>query len=68
MIWIKHGGGKLPSFLLPIAPHAPFGHASRVPSSVFDPNRDDWGRVSKIDVALHYELLSPSNETRETQK
>ena len=50
-------GGKRGVFLLPVILPAPFGHATRVPSSVFDPNRDDWGRAR--DVCIMIPFLAP---------
>ena len=38
------------SFLLPINPCASFVHASHVPFSAWDPNRDDRGRVSPMQM------------------
>ena len=44
------------AFLPPITPSAPFRHASRVPSSSCDPNREDWGRVSSRFCNFHRNL------------
>ena len=46
----KDERGEFPPFvfLLPITPRAPFSHASSVPSSACDPNKDDWARVSHL--------------------
>ena len=47
-------GGKRGVFLLPIILPAPFAQASRVPSSEFDPNRDDWGRVREVCIMIPF--------------
>ena len=48
-------GGKRGVFLLPIILPAPFGHASRVPSSVFDPNHgDDWGLAREVYIMIPF--------------
>ena len=42
-------------FLVPITPPFPFGHASCILFSAYDPNRDDWEQVRWL-------LYSPKND------